>query len=243
MKRTIITIKISRLKLYYKWFSVLHFVTNKKNYFDRKIKIGITIISLMTVLNSCKNESYTKKADISDKSNIAERKVVLKNDTTEVIKNQKFKAPEIVDSAYNEYIDASCYLVTTNIEIDTAPEIIQVTCYEVVAEPEPEIEIYYETYQLEEQPIFEGGDEKLFNFIQSNIVYPEIARQVNIQGTVFVKFIITKFGKVEGGTVMRGVEENLDNEALRVISILPDFIPGKIKGKAVNCWFVVPVKF
>jgi len=211
MKCTVITLKISRLKLYYKWFSVLHFVTNRKQYFDRKIKIGIAIISLMTVLNSCKNENITKFPFIFNKNKINE---------------------------------VSCYeTIFIPENIDTTSETIQVTCYEVVPDPEPVPEMYFKPYELEESPIFAGGMDSLVNFIQSNIVYPEIARQINIKGSVFLEFIITKEGKVEGGTVIRGIEESLDNEALRVVSILPDFVPGKIKGEAVNCYYTVPVKF
>ena len=96
---------------------------------------------------------------------------------------------------------------------------------------------------VEEMPQFPGGFEELRNFLIENLQYPEIAVKNGIQGKTFIKFIVEKTGKVKDVTVLRGVDPILDKEAVRVIRAMPDWIPGKEKGEAVNVYFTCPVTF
>jgi len=96
---------------------------------------------------------------------------------------------------------------------------------------------------VEEMPAFPGGDAELLNFIKNNIKYPEAAKAEKIEGRVILRFVINTEGKVEGITALKGVHPLLDAEAIRVISTLPAFLPGRQGGKAVNVWFSVPVTF
>jgi len=98
-------------------------------------------------------------------------------------------------------------------------------------------------YKVDTFPEFPGGEMALRNFLASEIKYPEIARENGIQGKVYVTFIITKKGKVTEPKISRGVDPALDKEALRVISRLPDWKPGKQRGEAVNVSYTVPVYF
>ena len=65
----------------------------------------------------------------------------------------------------------------------------------------------------------------------------------NIQGRVVVQFDVTKTGKVGEVKVVRSVDRDLDKEAIRVCKSLPDFIPGRMNGQAVNVWYTLPVQF
>jgi len=96
---------------------------------------------------------------------------------------------------------------------------------------------------VEEMPYFPGGDGELIGFIKNNIKCPEAAKAEKIEGRVIVRFVINNEGKVEGLTILKGVHPLLDAEALRVVSALPAFKPGRQGGEAVNVWFSVPVTF
>ena len=87
------------------------------------------------------------------------------------------------------------------------------------------------------------GYEGLAKYVSENIIYPAIAKEYNIQGKVYVQFIIEKNGKVSNVKVVRGVDKNLDKEAVRVIKSSPDWKPGIQRGKAVRVYFTVPINF
>lgn len=97
-------------------------------------------------------------------------------------------------------------------------------------------------FVAEQMPEFPGGEQALRQFIAENIKYPEISQECDIQGTVYVRFVVTKQGIVTNITIIRGVDRLLDDEAIRVISILPNFKPAMQNGKPVNCWYIVPIR-
>jgi len=96
---------------------------------------------------------------------------------------------------------------------------------------------------VEEMPLPPGGEEGLRTFVAQNVQYPNVARENNIQGKVYVRFEVTNKGKIDQVTVLRGVHPSLDEEAVRVIKLLPDWKPGKQNGKAVNVWYTMPINF
>ncbi|MCX4331272.1 MAG: energy transducer TonB [Muribaculaceae bacterium] len=114
---------------------------------------------------------------------------------------------------------------------------------EVVVEekkaPEPE-KIFT---AVEESPKFPGGEAELYKYLNKNIRYPEIAAQNNIQGRVVVQFVVEKDGSVGEVKVVRGVDPDLDKEAVRVVKSMPKFIPGKMNGQNVRVWHTLPIKF
>ena len=96
---------------------------------------------------------------------------------------------------------------------------------------------------VEQMPQFPGGDAELMKFLSKNIKYPTMAMENNIQGRVFVQFVVTKTGAIGEVKVIRSVDRDLDREAIRVCKSLPNFIPGKMNGQAVNVWYTLPVNF
>jgi TonB family protein len=100
---------------------------------------------------------------------------------------------------------------------------------------------------IEKQPstpaFYPGGDEKLYAFIQKNLVYPDSAKNNNIEGVVYVKFIIDTLGKVNQPIIMRSANPLLDNEALRVVAMFPNFNPATKDSKKVNTELVLPFNF
>ena len=96
---------------------------------------------------------------------------------------------------------------------------------------------------VEEMPEYPGGTEALLEYLRSNIVYPESAKEKNIEGRVFVNFVVAADGSVKDAKVLRGIYEDCDNEALRVVSNMPTWKPGKQDGKPVNVSYNIPINF
>jgi TonB family protein len=96
---------------------------------------------------------------------------------------------------------------------------------------------------VEQMPDFPGGEDALTKFIQKNIRYPEMERQKGIEGRVVLHFIVEKDGSLSDIKVLKGVSAGIDSEAIRVISILPKFKPGRHQGIPVRVQFILPVKF
>jgi protein TonB len=93
-------------------------------------------------------------------------------------------------------------------------------------------------------PVFPGGDEALIKFIAKNVKYPENAKQKGIQGRVLVQFIVKPDLSIDKVSIKKGVDPDLDKEAIRVVSALPAFEkPGIIGGKPVPVWFMLPINF
>ena len=96
---------------------------------------------------------------------------------------------------------------------------------------------------VENMPEFPGGDLGLMKYIQKNVKYPAIAKEYNITGKVYVSFIVDKKGSVTNVKIVRGVDKNLDAEAMRVVKSLPKYKPGKQRGKSVRVMFTIPINF
>ena len=111
----------------------------------------------------------------------------------------------------------------------------------VEVEPEPEEEEIFMV--VEESPEFPGGYEAYLQYLKKNIKYPAICRDNNIQGRVIISFVVNKDGKIVDAEVVKGVNPSLDKEALRVISTMPNWKPGKQRGKPVRVKYSSPVNF
>lgn len=96
---------------------------------------------------------------------------------------------------------------------------------------------------VEEMPQFPGGEEARRVFLSKNTVYPLAARQAGIQGTVHVNFIVETDGAVTGVKLLRGIGGGCDEEALRVVTAMPKWIPGRQNGRAVRVSFNMPINF
>lgn len=101
----------------------------------------------------------------------------------------------------------------------------------------------YEYDYVELKPEFPGGGQSLLNFINDHRRYPEEAYNRGIQGRVTCTFVVNPDGKVSNISILRGVEQSLNEEAIRIISSMPQWTPGKINGKAVPVRVVCAIPF
>ncbi len=139
-------------------------------------------------------------------------------------------------------------IVEDDVEIEEELEIEdteadQDTEIEIEVYEEPEEEEIFGFYVLEDKPTFPGGEIGLMKYLVKHTKYPEIAKENDVTGKVYVQFVIDKKGKVTDVKLMRGVDPALDKEALRVVRALPDWKPGKQRGKPVKVSFQVPISF
>ncbi len=98
-------------------------------------------------------------------------------------------------------------------------------------------------FTVEEIPNFPGGDDARIQFLAENIKYPREARERGIQGTVYITFLITTTGEIKDVRNLKSPHQLLADEAIRVIKLMPKWIPGKQKGKVVNVQYNMPIKF
>ena len=115
--------------------------------------------------------------------------------------------------------------------------------YTPVEVEEEEVEEQQIFQVVEEMPEFPGGMGECMKFLAKNIKYPTVAQENGVQGRVIVQFVVNRDGTIVDPVVMRGVDPYLDKEALRVISMMPKWKPGKQRGKEVRVKYTVPVMF
>lgn len=110
------------------------------------------------------------------------------------------------------------------------------------AQEKPDVQ--EELFQVvDEMPEYPGGQDSLFSFIAKNVEYPVAAQDKEIEGKVYIGFVVDETGTVTNARVLRGVDPDLDKEALRVINLLEKWTPGKEKGKAVKVEYTFPISF
>jgi len=142
--------------------------------------------------------------------------------------------PEVVEVIKDEeVIDKPILIVSNEIDIDIVVDVEE--------ETEPIVETIFDI--VEEMPEYIGGVEKLYEYLGDNINYPEQAKDFSIQGKVFVQFVVWKDGTIKDVKVVKGPHRLLNEEALRVITKMPSWKPGKQRGKNVNARFTLPIKF
>ncbi len=96
---------------------------------------------------------------------------------------------------------------------------------------------------VEEMPEFPGGDAGRLKYLSANTKYPESAKEIGLQGTVYVGFVVNEKGKVVEVELLRGIGGGCDEEALRVVKNMPDWKPGRQSGNEVRVRFSMPICF
>ena len=177
-----------------------------------------------------------------------------KKELPKPIATQAFTPPKITnrediiepDIPKMEDIKVAVSTVTQAGENVDLPPLAEVAPPPEPAEPkkeEPEDNEVRLPFGVQQQPEFKDGQAAMYKFLRQNIVYPAVARENGIEGTVYVGFIIGKDGSIRDVQVKRGIGGGCNEEAVRVIRLMPNWNPGKQNGKAVAVAFTMPVKF
>jgi len=200
---------------------------------------GILIAAVVVyfVINFKNENVKTDVIDFTASKVVDEEQAVITKEEPikkEVIKKVDISEIEIVDN--NKKIATIFEFPTVDDPIDFTVENIE-NPTEVI-ENEGEIFDWAET-----AAVFPGGEIALRTFISNNVKYPEIAVNNEVEGTVYLRFVVTKTGKVGEIQILKSADPILDQEAIRVVKKLPDFKPAYHNGRPVNCWFSLPIVF
>jgi len=210
------------------------------------VLVGLPLLSSYMKQNSnLRSIEFDKTIILSDfKDHVEAPPIPPAPPTPPDIKQIKFTRPVIVDSLTDkdEIMDINDNLLknANNQPVDTTTHQDIVDTY---VPDDLDINKNHEIIELTEMPLFPGGDAELFKYIVSNVDYPTQARENGIQGTVYIRFVVTKTGNIGETQVYKPADPILNKAALDVVKSLPKWTPGKKDGNPVNVWFIVPIKF
>lgn len=207
---------------------------------------GVAIVNssaVASVISDTENASMYPEYPAVVTAPVAEETAIV-DDSADKVTN--FSADSEISAVENESVspvatpapDPIPVTVESPVEATSAP-VAAAPVEASVAAPEKE-EVYVQVDKSAEYP---GGQMELMNFLMRNMRYPENAQKNNIQGRVVVKFVVGKNGKISDVKVVKGVDPELDAEAVRVLSTMPDWIPAECNGKPVASYFHLPVTF
>ena len=258
--------KKSSIKILYRLFA---FLSDRTNGFAPFVKYKLTLGVILIGLGACSNQNKknVEPNDISPITSTSGSNIVEKSDSVDIEKQLK-KDTLPVKKYVPPIIEATCYdIVETpddnkitsgqksksddlgieKIDSDT----VLVSCYlviniEDVEAANKDIVLKYSNDStiytiVDRQPEFPGGDHARIDFIQKTLRYPE--NESNIQGRVIVNFIVEKDGTINDIQVVRSIAPELDKEAVRIIQLMPKWIPGNHKGEIVRVRFTLPINF
>jgi TonB family protein len=106
-------------------------------------------------------------------------------------------------------------------------------------------DIFFQTDSLQKDvsPQYPGGKASMYRFISKNVAYPAVAQKANIQGKVVVKFLIDKDGKISKASIIKGIGNGCDEEAIRIINAMPAWIPASRNGQPIASYYTLPIVF
>lgn len=160
-----------------------------------------------------------------------------------MVEKVKFTAPVVVEDTTIEVSMANMDDLNKKGNVEAPTEDVQVEVKDEgpkVIETPVQAEIFT---VVEEQPGYPGGEEARIAYLQQNIKYPEEAKELGIQGKVFVTFVVEVDGSITDVRVLRGIGGGCDEEAIRVVKSMPKWVPGKQRGVPVRVQFNLPIKF
>lgn len=223
----------------------LYIATLAKSAFEQAMasRLSSTAVTEISVM-----EEPKKEVEIKQPINIEQPEQIV-----EKVRNSiKFDVPEIKDDDLvreEDQLKTQDELIHSDIAIgaldvtngDEDGEVLRLT--QAIAPPEPKAveETIFET--VEEMPSFPGGDKALMEWLADNVRYPVVAIENGVEGRVVVGFVVERDGSITDVKVMRSKDPSLDKEALRAVSSMPKWIPGRQNGQAVRVRYVVPVLF
>ena len=222
--------------------------------------LGLTLENIVEAHRTVENTQVVEICNLGDKKKEVkvERKEEIKLEPERIVEKVKssikFTAPVIkkdqlvneeevikLDEIENSNKAIGAFTVEGNDEV--GGEVLKVK--EEIAQPEPpKHEEDNKVFEVVEQmPSFPGGYAVLMQWLGSNMKYPTIAAENNVQGRVIVQFVVEKDGSITDVHVAKSVDPSLDKEASRVVKAMPKWIPGKQNSSPVRVRFTVPVTF
>ena len=215
---------------------------NKKALF---MEIGLAVV-LLVVLVAFEWSSSEKQEvmDLTGQQQVIEEEIIPVTQEQQQAPPEMPKTPvlsDIIDIVDDDVEVADDLFVDTEDDASLGVEIMEY--HTEVVEEEVEEEAIPFAF-VEEKPKFQGGDANTFSkWVNSKLVYPEIAKENGIQGRVTLQFTVNTDGSVSNVIVLRGVDSSLDKEAVRIVSQSPKWTPGRQRERPVKVTYTFPVIF
>ncbi len=204
------------------------------------LNMGTSVYSYQKLLMNqvFKSKIFTITNSFSNPSLIKKRMIMMTKKRSKALANIKLLMVLPVIAALMLFISSCTQSNKTDAGIEIAPP--------PPPPPPPVGEVSSDApfVEVDELPVFKGGDAGLLQYIAENTVYPENAKTKGIQGKVIVRFAVEADGSIDKISILKGVDPELDAEAIRVVQTLPKFEkPGIKDGKAVAVWFMIPINY
>lgn len=216
--------------------------------------VGFNIPKLISLVKPNQIENSYGSIEFAPIDNEAEKPAVQKVEPVapppEFIKTIRFVAPVITEDvnvketeempSQEKLTNLAGVISTENVEGSVNGKVYKENWKEAVTGTITKDEVYI---NIEQMPVFPGGEKELLSYIGKNLKYPIIDQENNVQGKVILRFVVSKTGMVDKVEVLRSLSRTADSEAIRVVKSLPKFIPGRQNGANVSVWFTLPVTF
>ena len=207
------------------------------------LEIGL-VVALVFALVACNIKSYdAEEVEVAQRTAINEIEDVIIQTAEDTPPPPEPEAPEVATELVVVENDAEITHELGIVDmVDDAnkalEEFVPVEIEEEVVVEEEEI------FQVvEEEPEFPGGMEALYKYLGESIKYPQLAKENNIEGKVYVTFVVEKDGSIANPRILRDIGGGCGNEAVRVVKAMPKWKAGKQRGKNVRVQFNLPVSF
>ena len=207
------------------------------------LEIGLVVI-LVAALVAFNVKSYDKeeKEQIERAISDEQEEIIIQTQQEELPPPPPPETPEVTTEF--EVVEDDAEIKTelvVNAEVTDDTKNIEITPVKIEEEEEEEdVQIFT---VVENDPMFPGGMEALYKYLRENIKYPQLARDNNITGKVYVTFVVEKDGSIANPRVLKDIGGGCGQEAIRVVKSMPKWTPGKQRGKAVRVQFNLPVSF
>ena len=207
------------------------------------LEIGLVVI-LVAALVAFNVKSYDKeeKEQMERAISDEQEEIIIQTQQEELPPPPPPETPEVTTEFEVVEDDAEVKNeLVVNAEVTEETQNIAITPVKIEEEEEEEdVQIFT---VVENDPMFPGGMEALYKYLRENIKYPQLARDNNITGKVYVTFVVEKDGSIANPRVLKDIGGGCGAEAIRVVKSMPKWTPGKQRGKAVRVQFNLPVSF
>lgn len=207
------------------------------------LEIGLVVI-LVAALVAFNVKSYDKeeKVQFEREASAEQEEIIIQTQQDELPPPPPPEQPEVTTEFEVVEDDAEVKNeLVVNAEVTEETKNIEITPVKIEEEEEEEEQQIFTV--VENDPEFPGGQEAMYKYLGQNIKYPQLARDNNITGIVYVTFVVERDGSITGCKVLRDIGGGCGQEAIRVVKSMPRWTPGKQRGKAVRVQFNLPVKF
>jgi protein TonB len=230
-------------------FAIVMVYMVAKNAYDdyQKAHMAQTQVTELTALQEQKKEAKVERKEIVKQEKVEQVVEKVKSSikfTAPVIKKDDEVRPEDEMKSQDEIMNSKVAVGFANvIGNDESGEVLKAKEM-IINEPVKPKEEENKVFDVVEQmPSFPGGMAALMAYLQKSIKYPPVAEENGIQGRVICTFVVERDGSVTDVRVAKSVDPSLDKEAVRVVSAMPKWIPGKQNGQSVRVKYTLPVTF